>query len=445
MMKHTRFQKQQGHAALLFVLFIPMLFGVFVLGLDGARALQNKARLDEATEVMALAMSGQNTSSSATRNQIVNDYVSYFFPKATIEYLDTKVIPCDANPKCDLSALATQQFFEYDIQLTISEPTWFPSSGISNGFGESMNIASASAVRKYNSKSVDVILISDFSGSMAESVSDDRDPKYVELKDIISTVSSSLAEYNQNTGTNSQISFVGFDGFVFPGTGYTTRVCNSFYCTNRHYYYAYSYLICSHDRESNGTVYPKNSGWCYSQSQYVDPYATISSVFDESAYAATGVTSNLHFYTLGLTNDFSTFVSRVNQFGPSGTTAFYAGLIRGAQVAAEGDNSRRLFIILSDGMNSYEQITDSLVSNGLCSAITDELNTRQTSEGETVKSRMFAIGFGYTISNYPQMKNCVGEQNVYDATDKDSIKNKILELVADEMGRLEPSDLAPSN
>ncbi|MEZ8772114.1 TadE/TadG family type IV pilus assembly protein [Vibrio sp. 10N.247.310.17] len=43
-MRHAM-RKQSGHAAMLFAMMIPALFGVFMLGSDGARALQTKARL----------------------------------------------------------------------------------------------------------------------------------------------------------------------------------------------------------------------------------------------------------------------------------------------------------------------------------------------------------------------------------------------------------------
>lgn len=40
-------KQQSGHAAILFVMCIPVLFGVFTLASDGARALQSKARLED--------------------------------------------------------------------------------------------------------------------------------------------------------------------------------------------------------------------------------------------------------------------------------------------------------------------------------------------------------------------------------------------------------------
>ena len=52
--------KQKGHAALLFVLLIPALFGMFTLGLDGALMLQNDARLNDALEAASLAVAAAN-------------------------------------------------------------------------------------------------------------------------------------------------------------------------------------------------------------------------------------------------------------------------------------------------------------------------------------------------------------------------------------------------
>ncbi len=60
-MRHSRV-KQSGHAAILFAICVPVLFGVFMLGSDGARALQTKARLEEAAEAAVLAVSAEDSS-----------------------------------------------------------------------------------------------------------------------------------------------------------------------------------------------------------------------------------------------------------------------------------------------------------------------------------------------------------------------------------------------
>ncbi|NAX09131.1 TadG, partial [Vibrio sp. V40_P2S30T141] len=68
-----------------------------------------------------------------------------------------------------------------------------------------------------------------------------------------------------------------------------------------------------------------------------------------------------------------------------------------------------------------------------CSTILNTLNSPNN-----VQARMVAVGFAYDINAYPQMKNCVGEDNVFSARNPDDIKNKILELITEEIGHLAP-------
>ena len=70
-------QKQQGHAAILFVMCIPILFGVFTLASDGARALQSKARLEDAAEAAVLAVSAYGEE-DATSTQTGKDYIGHY-------------------------------------------------------------------------------------------------------------------------------------------------------------------------------------------------------------------------------------------------------------------------------------------------------------------------------------------------------------------------------
>ncbi|MBE4019913.1 hypothetical protein HJ130_13195 [Vibrio parahaemolyticus] len=87
MKQYCRLHRQSGHAAILFALFIPLLFGVFTLGTDGARAVQDKARLLEAVEVASLAVAGQGSDNA----DLAKNYLEYYFPSATINNNDIKI------------------------------------------------------------------------------------------------------------------------------------------------------------------------------------------------------------------------------------------------------------------------------------------------------------------------------------------------------------------
>ncbi|WP_131825543.1 hypothetical protein [Salinivibrio kushneri] len=152
------------------------------------------------------------------------------------------------------------------------------------------------------------------------------------------------------------------------------------------------------------------------------------------------VTNVSYFYDLPLTSNVEGFKSNVSQFsvpasGGSGTSS-YAGIIRGAQILKEGTNPRRLLLVLSDGEDSYRTVTQRLIDEGLCSTIYDELN--ESKDGVSIKARMVVVGFDYDVFEHPELKNCVGGENIYQAQDRAAIKNKILELISEEIGHLAP-------
>lgn len=126
--------KQSGHAAILFAMMIPLLFGVFILGTDGARALQAKARLEEASEAAVLAVAGQSGSTQAAHDEMATNYIQYYFPFAEMEDITTEDIPCADNSACDTEDDAVNRFYEYTVSATISEPNWFSKDTISTSF-----------------------------------------------------------------------------------------------------------------------------------------------------------------------------------------------------------------------------------------------------------------------------------------------------------------------
>ncbi|WP_241910669.1 TadE/TadG family type IV pilus assembly protein, partial [Vibrio lentus] len=77
-MRKTSIHRQSGHASVLFALLVPLLFGVFMLASDGARAIQSKARIEDASEVAALAVAARDdkTPMSTENVKLVKYYIS---------------------------------------------------------------------------------------------------------------------------------------------------------------------------------------------------------------------------------------------------------------------------------------------------------------------------------------------------------------------------------
>lgn len=423
-MKNYR-NKQQGHAAILFALFIPVLFGVFTLGSDGARAIQDKARLEEAVEVATLAVAGENSDDFSSQKQTVKKYVQYYFPLAEVidSSIEVNKITCDKNPNCHID---DQPFFEYQVKAKIKQDAWFPGNSAIVGMGENYDVAGRSIARKYQSEAVDVILVSDYSASMNDYWDGGKKRKYLDLQDIISEVSNELEKYNDIAREDkNKLSVIGFDYYT------------SQYVSGKRKYY--DHLICRNDKRCNSSNPGVNSS-------LIEAQEVVRHIFDDNHFShqpVQGAVTNISvFHDIELTTDMNSVRKQVNQFrvpksGGSGT-ASYAGIIRGAQVAKNGNNSRKLLILLSDGMDSYPQVTDKLISAGLCSTIYNTLNSGESASGKKIKARMVAVGFDYDIRRYPQMKNCVGDNNVYEAQDRVALKNRILELITEEIGHLAP-------
>lgn len=405
MKQYCRLHRQSGHAAILFALFIPFLFGVFTLGTDGARAVQDKARLLEAVEVASLAVAGQGSDDAA----LAKNYLEYYFPSATINNNDIQIkkINCEDNVNCKNS---NRRFFEYQVSAQISQPTWFPGNDAIIGFGENYAVGGHSSARKYHAKTVDVMFVADFSGSMSGSW--DGKVKYEALIQVIKDVNKELESFNQalvklgDTVANRS-AFTAYDNSTFMPTGKK-------YCNVNHY-------------KSN----VKN---------------TINAIFKENICTGNKINS-ADFYSIPITSEFSAKIDDViSNFKPRGkTTASYQGLIDAAYIAYSipKPNPRQLIIILSDG-EDYPQSEatrmTNLVDENMCQKIIKKLQSRKSlgSENieESVKARMAMIAFSYEVPNDSGLVKCVGKDNVFQANDFNAIKNKILELITEEIGHL---------
>ncbi|MCG3765498.1 pilus assembly protein [Vibrio cincinnatiensis] len=431
-----RIQKQSGHAAILFALFIPILFGVFALGTDGARAIQDKARLLEAVEVASLAVAGQGSDDKT----LAKSYVQYYFPLATVEDKDISItkLNCEDNSNCRNQE---RRFFEYRVTASITQPTWFPGNESIIGFGESYQVSDGSITRKYHSETVDVILVADFSASMYDFWDGGSQRKFLDLKDIIKVIAHELELFNGYTKDESnknRLAIVGFDFYTIQRSG-NTRAFRD-------------HLICRGSANSSHSSYLKevkcDSYYPGRNSDLINETATVRDIFTPDSIAHQAISSNRvtnvsYFEDILLTEDMESITDRIfsSNFSiprnsGSGTSS-YAGLIRGAQMAYhQGENPRQLIIILSDGQDSYRSTTNKLINANLCSTIHTALNSKTSADGNVVNARLAAVGFDYELEKYPEMGSCVGQENVFKAENQNDIINKILELITEEIGHL---------
>ncbi|MGX9418279.1 hypothetical protein ACWU4D_13090 [Vibrio sp. WJH972] len=432
------YNSQSGHAALLFAMFIPLFFGVFALGSDGARALQSKARLNEALEVASLAVAAQDSDNNGTRVATAKAYIKYFFPNSH-EISDSDInitkITCDedsSSSECpNFDATTDTRYFKYTVTGSITEDTWFPGNDAIIGFGDDYDVTSASVAKKYQSQTVDIVYVADFSGSMSESlksaVGDDVGlAKYEILVNIIELVNEEVKEFNDtiagSVNTQSTVGLVAYNK-VTHGVDVDGDECgvDSWLYTNP-----------SGNINSLGSL-DENATAAY------------SNVFDGGSECDgdNGPYIKGTFENIELTESFgesgSDFETTIQNFSPKGGTASTQGLIAAAKVAYLGTNTRKLLIILSDGVDNPAPPNEDIVYAGLCDTITSTLDAQTSSEGDSVISRIALIGFDYDTDTNQALSDCVGGDdsgNIFEASSGEELKSAILSLISEEIGHL---------
>jgi len=419
--------KQSGHAAMLFAIMIPALFGVFMLGSDGARALQTKARLEEAAEAAVLAVSAKDEED----HQLAQDYIDhYLYDMKSLESVSVRKLSCEEIPECAAGIERGEaRFFEYRVAGQSQHQSWFPGNDVIAGFGESFDVTGSSKARRYQSQPVDITFIVDFSNSMNDAWSGGYKSKLEDLKDIIEQVTDELTIYNELYPEHPHRVAI---------TGFNRRTMNTGDNGKN--------LV----RDQRITTLQEG----YDVNDIFYPQKTINKQFvvKGSAQRIPNGDELADFKDIFFTTKFDSFMSQVNSFKANGGTASLQGIIRAGQfVKAFAENQKQLIIVLSDGEDSghYAGQTEKLVNLGMCRNIMNLVNggpmtvngmgTSQgmkTPDGEQMSARMAVIGFDYELDKNVGLRNCVGKDNVYKAENKDDILNKILSLITEEVGHL---------
>ncbi len=428
-------RKQSGHAAMLFAMMIPVLFGIFMLGSDGARALQTKARIEEAAEAAVLAVSARDNAD----HQLAQDYIShYLYDVDSLLSVDVDKIACEESAECLVGMeKGDARYFEYRVVGKTRHQSWFPGNDEIVGFGQTFDVTGSSKARRYQSQSIDITFVVDFSASMNNRWSGGKKSKLEDLKDIIQDVSDELERYNNlNPNQPHRVAM----------TGYNRRTMNI----------GNSGKVLFRDQRVI-----KRMGE-YDKDDVVNFDKTIEKQFivKGEAKRIPNEDDNAVFTDLYYTQDFNSFMSKVRGFKASGGTASLQGIIRSGQIITTlATNPKQLIIILSDGedWNHYAEQTPKLVNKGMCSNILNMVNGgkvtadntqdsiavvggvsqgMKTPQGEQMNVSMAVIGFDYELNKNIGLRNCVGRNNVYKAENKDEILNQILSLITEEVGHL---------
>ncbi len=413
--------RQSGHAILLFVMIVPALFSLFVLASDGARILQTKARIGDASEVASLAIAANNdensddgsgNGSSKNREIVTNVVSQYMTDMNSITDINVRKLMCEELPDC-MTGLnnGDSRYFEYRVSVSTEHTPWFPGNSAQPSFGERFEVNGFSASRKYQSDALDIVFAADLTSSMTYELAYTGQSRYEALRDILMLITDELDKFNQlHNGNKSKVGIAPF------GT-----LTNSFR----------SGSDCYVDQIIKDTALG-------SYQKIVNYSKTMAQLFTEKTDCLTPTNADIKIKDVALTSDFAKVKSEFNRFEPGGTTASYQGIIRAAQIVRKGDNPKRLVVVLSDGVDSgvHKDHHRALIDRGYCNKIREELNGGLTSDGKEITAKLVIIGLDYVANNDTALIDCAGAENVFSATNKQEVLNKILELIAEEIGHL---------
>ncbi|MEZ9292347.1 TadG [Vibrio lentus] len=408
-MRKTSIHRQSGHASVLFALLVPLLFGVFMLASDGARAIQSKARIEDASEVAALAVAARDdkTPMSTENVKLVKYYISEYMPDETgVKVLKIERLECEAMPQCVAgSRKGKSRYTQYSVTVESDQLSWFGASSKSAAMPKNWKAKGGAITRKFQGNSVDIMFAADFSGSMESNWSGGHQKKYQDLIQILRNVTEELTKYNyQSQKYNSTIGISSFATYPKQRGG-NGRVCE---IDNLEYVLGGGLV-----HYSNTVALMWNGRGCRLLPSYED-----------------------NFYDVPLTSNFADFNHQVSQFYARGGTASYQGVMSAARMLLNGRNNKKLLIVISDGMDNSPEHTMGLVNAGMCRSITNKIESRRAENGEKVTSRLAFIGFDFDTRQNPALQKCVGRKNVFKAQSTDELLDQILELIVEEVGHL---------
>lgn len=407
-------RRQQGVAAIMFAIMLPVMLGFLTLGIEAGRYMYLKGQLRNAAESAALIVSALDSKSERDKKKIATAVVEAMMPDR-----DGLEVSVDAI-KSDAGENGGRPFYEYAVNVTSDHNRWFPDwTGDGLAFQEATSLEENAIARKGYGSGLDVVFVADFSDSMNlawESNSggqdDDRDKKESKLdtlKTIIPAVAQKVIESSESLEEKNTVALVPFNYFTKTKKG--LRDC-------------------------------KVTQWVGDSARN-----TYDKLFEEKTECQRLEDDKSRFNTINPMTS-AAAISRIESMKAHHGTASHEGIIRAAQLLKQkGQNPSRLIIVLSDGEDSDHNGTKptqkerhtKLLSLKYCDKIRDELNSEKV-DGRPVDSRIAVIGFGsgYDVSGNTNLNNCADENMVYTTENMEDVYKVLLDLISnpEEMGSL---------
>ena len=409
-MKSFRRQNQQGVAAVLLLIMIPILLALMTLTQESARYLQERTWLGNTTEATALLLSSSQAMSDADSTRLAQDMLEAVTTSGRTPDVSVSFRTCRENPTCDQGDSAP--YMEYKVHTHNRHNQLFSADyPVSTRDWQLQHHASVRKNEDY--RTIDVAFVADYSHSMYFTwpgrgkidVLRDLMTEKIEtlhsvvgvLADEIEALSADVTERRKNT--MSYIPFIDRTQEKMPGTD--GEFCKKNQVVNDNAEQAVKDLFVD---------------------KYCEPH-TLMLNFNK-------------IFTIKPVTKAKIIKDSFKLQKAMGATATYEGIIRAAQILNETNNQRRIIMIMSDcgDVDSTEPVHTQLNDLGYCDKIRQQIGSQKTPDGKDVSLEIAVIGFGCLPEQ--NVKRCADKDRVYSADTPDQFYRLLKKAIGEDFGRL---------
>ncbi|MGF1691811.1 hypothetical protein [Photobacterium kagoshimensis] len=486
-------KKQKGAAAIYFVLIAVAILGMGALGVEGSRYITEKAHLGDVMEATAVAVSESDDIrddnkfdkvQQAKAKEVAKAWVDYLVPDNTHSDFVIDRKKEEIIKKLPSGQEVKRTIHKYYINSTTEHDSWMAMANVPS-FDEKQKVSNrATAARvRTDFEPVDVVFVSDFSGSM-------RGERIRNLRSAIKDVTEMIFEGTQELQkkypgeiSDSSFGFVPFSKRVVFKKG-NDYFCSSMLLPPKLSIYArprfqtnFSSLVAMSKKQRTkwyqlkGVGYSGNEqyvmekyiSWAkqgsrhidfnYSsnnggfKSKHIDYYRTATELqLDKNniklmtpmkmgqrnirtdRYCSINSRTPAHHVidrtVMSKESELKSFNDKIKPMRVGGGTDMYQALLAAPSQFYGATNKNRFIFVLSDGDENNDSFKY-LVKNKLCNTIRQEMSTN--ANGESIRFEMFVIGLKFN-NRAQAYKDCFGK-HIYTVNDLKKLKDVILELL----------------
>ncbi|ENA1755483.1 pilus assembly protein [Yersinia ruckeri] len=437
-------ENKKGGIIIPFFISLPFFIAIIMLLFDFTQLINNKIKLSDALEQGALALTAENNAKNDTRNnELISAYINFYLGhRHQLTQYNNITVNYQQNP----DRLYHTQLSQYHIDANIEQPTLFPFTSLLIDHDNFIIGGSAAAIKDI--PAMDVVFVTDFSGSMEGDFHNPNDPEVLSKLDELKRLFFKIADDIYTANKDSTISF---SPFSWGTKSADNKKCSLHFMPKEK---NKIYPIPSNEIERNTEAHQEK--YMIAITENIDYLATIENIGTNNEKIVIPLdhvhdelclySSNAYPISLAKDIDDLNVIKTMNE---GGSTLVSSGIMQGADLLMDGVNHNKLMIILSDGHDypTTAVVHDKTITSAKEVRVNVDISRQLVQHGmckkirETV-GRIVFIGIGYNPSANHYInwaEDCVDTENFYLAMNTKELEDSIRSaLVSDKVGTNTP-------